>query len=202
MNILIVFYSRYGNVMKLAKAASEGASSVEGAVVKMTRVKELASPEEIEANLHWKEAFQAIGQYPEATLEDLKWADGLIFGSPTRYGNMAAPLKHFWDSTSPLWLTGDLAGKIGGCLTSSSTFHGGQESTIISMWFPMIHHGMLIAGVPYTESLLFTTTRGGGPYGPSSISGPKANEGPNEDELAIARVLGKRVAELTKKLRG
>ncbi len=202
MNILIVFYSRYGNVMKLAKAAEEGASGVEGTTVKMVRAKELASKEEIDANEHWKEAFESIGRYPEATIDDLKWADGLMFGSPTRYGNMAAPLKQFWDSTSSLWMSGVLAGKVGGCFTSSSTFHGGQESTIISMWFPMIHHGMLIAGVPYTEQLLFTTTRGGGPYGPSSVSGPKANEGPNEDELAIARALGKRVAELTKKLRG
>lgn len=177
MNILIVFYSRYGNVMKLGKAAAEGASSVEGATVKMVCVKELASKEEIESSPYWKKAFEEYSKFPVATPEDLKWADGIMFGSPTRYGNMAAPLKYFWDSTSALWMEGGLVGKVGGCFTSSSTFHGGQESTIISMWFPMIHHGMLIAGVPYTEQLLFTTTRGADPMVLPLFQDPKPMKG-------------------------
>jgi NAD(P)H dehydrogenase (quinone) len=140
---------------------------------------------------------------PLATLDDLRAADAVIFGSPTRYGNMAAQLKAFIDTTAPVWLKGELEGKVGAAFTSTSTVHGGQESTLLSMMNPMLHLGMVVAGVPYsTPGMLHTEGRGSTPYGPSVVAGGRNELPPAPEDLEIARALGKRVAELARKLRG
>jgi len=203
MNILIVIDTRYGNTHRLALAVAEGANSVPGADVKLVRAKDTGT-EGIPPNAdeRRKQAHEAFVKLPEATPEDLLWCDALILGSPTRFGNMTAPMKGFIDSTVRIWMQGGLVGKVGACFTSTATMHGGQETTLVTMMFPMLHHGMVIVGIPYSEPLLVSTTRGGSPYGASSVSGPAADQGPNEDELALAKALGKRVAEVAKKLRG
>lgn len=137
---------------------------------------------------------------PYVTLEDLKNCAGLAMGSPTRFGNMAAPLKHFIDSTSSLWLTGDLSGKPASVFSSSSSIHGGQETTLISMMLPLIHHGAIIVGIPYTESTLITTTSGGTPYGPTHVAGIDSKLPISEDEKTLCLALGKRLATITLKL--
>ena len=203
MNLLIVFDTRYGNTHRLALAVAEGAKSVAGAEVKLTRPSDTGT-EGIppDADERRKRAYQAFVNLPEATTDDLLWADAVILGSPTRFGNMTAPLKGLVDSTVGIWVQGGLVGKVGACFTSTASMHGGQETTLVSMMFPMFHHGMVIVGIPYSEQRLVTTTRGGTPYGASSVSGPAADQGPNEDELELASALGKRVAEVTAKLRG
>jgi NAD(P)H dehydrogenase (quinone) len=132
---------------------------------------------------------------PYATLDDLKRCDGLLLGSPTRFGNMAAPLKYFLDGTSSLWLDGSLSGKPAGVFSASQTMHGGQETTLVSMALPLLHHGMLLVGIPFTERALNQTRTGGTPYGATHVSGTAAQPGAlSEDEAALAQVLGKRVA--------
>jgi len=201
MKVLIVFDTRYGNTMRLAEAVADGARSVEGAEVRMRRVAPLdavgAAQDERFAGV--REKFLKI---PQVEPEDFAWADGIALGSPTRFGNMSASLKAVIDGLSGLWLSGATIGKVAGCFCSTSSLHGGQETTLVSMWFPLIHLGMIVLGVPYSEARLISATRGGTPYGPTSVSGPAANEGPNEDELAIAFTLGKRIAEVAGKLAG
>ena len=136
---------------------------------------------------------------PYATLEELGACDGLLLGSPTRFGNMAAPLKHFLDGSSALWLSGALAGKPAGVFTSTASLHGGQESTCLSMMLPLLHHGMLIAGLPYSEPQLTTTRSGGTPYGASHWAGSEGRDA-DADELALAHALGARVADLALRL--
>ena len=138
---------------------------------------------------------------PYATLEDLKNCSGLALGSPTRFGNMAAALKYFLDGTSSLWQAGSLIDKPAGCFTSTASLHGGQETTILSMQLPLLHHGMILVGVPYSETHLFTTTTGGTPYGPSHLAGGKADNPISESEAAICRTLGKRLAMIALKLK-
>lgn len=201
--ILVVFYSMYGNTAKLAKAVADGARSVDGVEVKSRQVKDLLPKKAIEGNPRIKNVKKELADIKIATKDDLKWADGVLFGSPTRFGNMSAQLKQYLDRTSQLWMEGSLIGKPAGVFTSTSTLHGGQESTLLSMMIPLLHHGMIILGVPYSEEKLFSLELGGGsPYGASSISGPTAENPPTEKDLAIARTLGKRVAEVAKKLRG
>jgi NAD(P)H dehydrogenase (quinone) len=137
---------------------------------------------------------------PYATQQDLLDCAGLVLGSPTRFGNMAAPLKHFLDGSSAVWLSGGLAGKPAGCFTSTSTMHGGQETTLLSMMLPLMHHGMLLVGVPYTEPAISTTRGGGSPYGASSLTGTDGKRALDEDERTIARALGRRVATIAAKL--
>ncbi|TVT53656.1 MAG: NAD(P)H:quinone oxidoreductase, partial [Sedimenticola thiotaurini] len=139
---------------------------------------------------------------PYATLSDLKECQGLALGSPTRFGNMAAPMKLFIDSTSSLWLTGALAGKPGAVFTSSSSLHGGQETTLISMMLPLLHHGMLITGLPYSQTELLHTTTGGTPYGPSHLAGVDSKLPLSEDEKILCRALGSRIATIAKKMHG
>jgi len=201
-NVLIVFDTRYGNTMKLAEAVGDGARGVSGTEVKLARAREVAPEAIIQQNERWAEAHKRFMAYPEATTEDLNWCHAMILGSPTRFGNMSAPLKTFIDATSRVWLAGGLIGKVGAAFTSSSSPHGGQETTIVSMWFPMIHQGMLIMGLPYSLPELVTTERGGSPYGPASTSGPNADQGPIEVELKLAGALGQRVAETASKLWG
>ncbi len=135
-----------------------------------------------------------------ATLDDLKNCSGLVLGSPTRFGNAAAPIRYFFDQTSGLWLNGDLIGKPAGVFTSTGSMHGGQESTLISMMFPLIHHGMVITGIPYSEPELTTTQTGGTPYGASHLAGANSDKPISEEEQHLCQALGKRVANLAKKL--
>ena len=137
---------------------------------------------------------------PYVTLEDLKECVGLILGSPTRFGTMAAPLKYFLDSTSNLWLSGGLVGKPAGVFTSTASLHGGQEATLLSMMLPLIHHGMLVMGIPYSESDLISTKSGGTPYGPSHVAGIDSKNPVTDEEKRLCKVLGKRVAEVARKL--
>ncbi|MCL7413697.1 MAG: NAD(P)H:quinone oxidoreductase [ANME-2 cluster archaeon] len=202
IKIFVIFYSRYGNTMRMAEAIAEGVKSVEGCQAELRRTAELAPPEIVKRDERWASMKEHLEKtYPLVQTSDLKEADGAIFGSPTRFGNMASSLKDFWDQTSGIWVEGGLINKVGGCFTGSATMHGGQETTILTMWIPMIHHGMIIAGVPYSEQVLMTTRDGGSPYGPSTVVGPMADQPPTMNDIVIAMALGKRVAELTVKLR-
>jgi len=186
--------------MKLIEKAKEGVES-EGLEAILKRVKIFEPEAIIEKNERWKNAYDKYSKLPEATAEDLKDCDGLILGSPTRFGNMSAPLKMFIDSTSKVWLEGALIDKPVAFVTSTSSMHGGNETTLISMMFPMFHHGAIIVGIPYSEMGLITTKKGGTPYGASSVSGPMADMEPDETELNLAFALGKRLAHMAKKLK-
>ncbi len=200
--ILVVFYSMYGNTAKLAKAVAEGAQEVEDVEVSLRQVEELVPKEVIEANERMKQVKKELADIPIATDEDLIEADGIVFGSPTRYGNMSAQMKNFIDKTGAIWARGQLLNKVAGVFTSTGTPHGGQETTLITMMIPLFHHGMIVVGVPYaTESRLFAMELGGGsPYGASSISGPNSDRPPTANDLKIAKTLGRRVAEIAKKM--
>ena len=204
MKVAIIYYSMYGHVLQLARAVEEGAKSVAGTEVLFRRVKEFPEVEQSSAGSeHAKSTRDVQKDVAYATLDDLRAADAVIFGSPTRYGNMAAQLKAFIDTTSAVWLKGELEGKVGAAFTSTATTHGGQESTLLSMMTPMLHLGMVIAGVPYsTPGMLHTEGRGSTPYGASVLAGGKGELAPAKEDLDIGRALGKRVAELAKKLRG
>jgi len=200
-NVLVVFYSMYGNVAKLAKAVAEGATQVENVEVRIRQVQELVPKEIIEKSPRVKRVKEELKGIAFATMDDLVWADGIAFGSPTRYGNMAAQLKQFIDQTGGLWAQGKLINKVAGFFTSTSTPHGGQETTLITMMMPMLHHGMIIVGVPYSEPRISAMELGGGsPYGASSVSGPNADRPPTANDLEIAKTLGRRIAEIAKKV--
>jgi NAD(P)H dehydrogenase (quinone) len=198
--ILVVFYSMTGNVAKLATAVAEGAKSVPDTEVRMRQVEELIPKDKF--NDMMKKVKQELKDIPIATMEDLEWANGIAFGTPTRFGNMTAQMKNFIDQTGGLWQKGALENKVAGIFTSTSTQHGGQESTIITSMVPLFHHGMIIVGVPYSEQRLFSMepVSGGSPYGASSVSGPGANRMPIENEIEIAKPLGRRIANITKKV--
>jgi len=201
-NVLVVFYSMYGNVAKLAQAVAEGAKQVENVEVKIRQVQELVPKEIIEANPRVKKVKQELKDIPLATLDDLVWADGILFGTPTRYGNMCAQMKQYIDQTGRLWAQGKLVNKVAGVFTSTSTQHGGQETTIISTMIPLLHHGMIVLGIPYTEPGLSAMDQisGGSPYGASSVSASNADRAPTATDLELARALGKRVTEIAKKI--
>jgi len=190
--ILVLYYSRGGRTAALARHAARGVESA-GAVARLRTV-----PPVTVATAAALPPVPADGP-PYVELDDLVAADGLLLGSPTRFGNMAAPLKHFLDSTSELWLSGRLVDKPAGVFTSTSSAHGGQESTLLSMQLPLLHHGMLIVGVPYTEAALFETRTGGSPYGASHLASPW-NTAVSGDEAAVAKALGARVARLARTL--
>jgi NAD(P)H dehydrogenase (quinone) len=193
--ILVVYYSRHGSTAVMARQVCRGIESVRGVQARLRSVPPVAAVTAVAAPPVPEEG----APYVEA--RDLRECAGLILGSPTRFGNMAAPLKHFIDSTSDLWLSGTLAGKPAAVFTSTGTMHGGQESTLLSMMLPLLHHGMLLLGLPYTEAELSTTTAGGTPYGASHVAGvgnkPRL---PTKEELALCLALGKRVAEVALKL--
>jgi NAD(P)H dehydrogenase (quinone) len=205
MKVLIVYHTTYGHTLQLARAVEEGVKSVAGAEAVFRRApefphtaKELAAGDGYATKI-WNDQ-QSI---PECTLDDLKSAEGLLMGSPTRYGNMTAQMKALIDSTASLWLTGAMEGKPAGVFTSTASTHGGQETTCLTMMIPLLHLGMLIVGVPYsTEGMIHTEARGGTPYGASTISGPRGELAPTTEDLAICRVQGKRVAELANRIRG
>lgn len=195
MNILVLYYSRNGHVQKMAQYIAEGVESVEGANA-IIRTVPAISP-----NTEKTEAAVPENGAPYATLDDLTQADGIIVGSPTRFGNMAAPMKYFWDSTAELWAKGSLVNKPASVFTSTASLHGGQETTLLTMMMPLLHHGCLIAGIPYTESSLSTTESGGTPYGSSNHSGADGKKPISADEKRLCIAQGKRLAELAKKLR-
>ena len=188
--VLVLYYSRTGATAELARQVCRGVESVPGVSSKLRTVAPVSAENEGPAKL-----VPASGP-PYASLEDLRQADGLVLGSPTRFGNMAAPLKYFLDSTSSLWLSGALAGKPAGVFTSTQTMHGGQETTLLSMMLPLIHHGMYIVGIPYTERALSETRAGGSPYGASHVAGSQDGPTLGEHEKTLAQVLGRRVANL------
>ena len=204
MKILIVYYSMYGHVLQLARAVEQGAKSVAGVDVILRRVAEFEEIIKKTAdNEYMVKVREQQADIPVCTVDDLRDADGVIFGSPTRYGNMTAQMKLLIDSTASLWLNGEMEGKPAGVFTSTASTHGGQETTLLTMMVPLIHLGMVIVGVPYSvDGMIHTEARGGTPYGASTIAGPRGELQPTKEDLAIASVLGERVATMTKKLRG
>jgi len=190
----------YGHVYKMAEAVAEGARS-EGAEVKLLQVAELVPDAALE-KAGAKAARAGFAHIPAASVEDLSWADAVIFGTPTRFGNMAAQMRNFLDGTGALWMKGGLIGKVGSVFVSTATQHGGQETTITSFHTTLLHHGMIILGVPYSRQELMTTDQvsGGSPYGATTIAGGDGKRQPSAAELGLARYQGKYVAEITKAL--
>ena len=195
-DILVVYYSRYGSTANLATQIGRGVNAVEGASLRLRTVPPV-SPETQSRLAEIPEAGP-----PYATHDELAECDGLIIGSPTRFGNMAAPLKYFLDGTGSGWLAGHLCGKPAGVFTSTNSLHGGQETTLLSMALPLLHHGMLLVGVPYIEPALTATRSGGTPYGASHVAYEQTHTQLTEDEATIARHLGRRVAAIAVQLAG
>ncbi len=192
--VLVLYYSRYGATREMAKQISRGVEQVPGIAARLRTVPTVSTVcEAVEEEIPESGA-------PYAQLEDLRHCSGLILGSPTRFGNMAAPLKYFLDTTGPLWLSGSLIGKPAAVFTSTSSLHGGQETTLLSMMLPMLHHGMLIVGLPYSETQLLHTRSGGTPYGPSHLAGPDSDLALSKDEKDLCRALGRRVADTAQRL--
>jgi NAD(P)H dehydrogenase (quinone) len=192
--VLVLYYSRSGKVAQLARLVARGIEEVPGVSARIRSVPPVAAVTE--------SAQPPVPEdgAPYVSHEDLRECAGLVLGSPTRFGNMAAPLKHFIDSLGAEWASGTLEGKPAGVFTSSSTMHGGQESTLLTMMLPLLHHGMLLVGIPFTEAALNRTTTGGTPYGASHVDGANGDRPISEDEKILARSLGKRVAEICSRL--
>jgi len=201
MKINIVFYSMYGHMYQMVQAAAEGAREVPGADVQLYRVQETL-PDEILAQAGGLEAKEQFKDIPAATLQVLEEADGLIFGIPTRFGNMCGQMRNFFDATGSLWATGKLIGKPASVMSSSATQHGGQESTILTTHVTLLHHGMIIVGLPasYQGISRIDEVTGGTYYGASTITGGQGERMPSENELEAARLQGKRTAEIAAKL--
>jgi NAD(P)H dehydrogenase (quinone) len=193
--ILILYYSRYGSVKQMAQYIARGVESVAGCEARIRTVPPVAPKTEI------TEPPIPESGAPYATLEDLKECDGLALGSPTRFGNMAAPMKYFIDTTSSLWLSGNLVNKPAAVFSSTASLHGGQETTLLSMMMPLIHLGFVIVGVPYTEPDLNTTKSGGTPYGATHFAGPDGKNSVTEEEQRLCFAMGKRLAEVALKLK-
>jgi NAD(P)H dehydrogenase (quinone) len=189
--VLIIYYSRHGATAQMANFVARGVESVNGISAKIRTVPSVSPISEATAP-----SVPTEGP-PYATLEDLEHCKGVILGSPTRFGNMAAPLKHFLDQTSSLWLSGKLVNIPAGAFTSTGTLHGGQEMTLLSMLIPLLHHGAIIAGIPYTENALIDTKTGGTPYGASHHAGLKNEQSISEHEKILCQALGKRIANLS-----
>jgi NAD(P)H dehydrogenase (quinone) len=186
--ILILYYSRYGATKDMAHQVARGVEKVCGIEARLRTVPAVSTVcETVEDSIPDAGA-------PYAGLDDLRNCAGLALGSPTRYGNMAAPMKHFLDGTSPLWMAGDLIGKPAGVFTSTASLHGGQETTLLSMMLPLLHQGMLLTGLPYSETDLLRTSSGGTPYGPSHLAGPESNLPLTGEEKRLCQALGKRLA--------
>jgi NAD(P)H dehydrogenase (quinone) len=193
-DILVLYYSRYGSTAHLAEQIARGVNSVAGCNARVRTVPAVS------ANTAASEPAVPDDGPPYVTNSDLAECAGLIMGSPTRFGNMAAALKYFLDGTGSEWLSGTLSGKPAGVFTSTSSLHGGQESTLLSMSLPLMHHGMIIVGVPYSEPALVETTTGGTPYGASHLARDNNMIAPSDAEIQIAQHLGRRVAEIALKL--
>ncbi len=193
-DILVLYYSRTGHTAQMARLVARGIEEVDGMRARLRQVPPVAP-------------VTAVAQPPEpddgapyVTREDLADCAGLVMGSPTRFGNMAAPLKHFLDGTGSEWASGTLAGKPAAVFTSTATMHGGQESTLLSMMLPLLHHGMLMVGLPFTENALNVTRTGGTPYGASHVAGAKADQPISDHERELARALGHRLADVARRL--
>ncbi len=201
--IQIVFYSMYGHVYKLAEAVAEGTREVPDTEVTIYQVPELV-PDEVLEESGAKAAREAFADIPIAKPETLADADAVIFGTPTRFGNMCAQMRNFLDQTGSLWFKGALIGKVGSVFASTATQHGGQETTITSFHSTLLHHGMIVVGTPYSEQRLMNMKEitGGTPYGATTLAGADGSRQPTENELAIAKFQGKHVAEITTKLCG
>ena len=201
MKIQVVFYSMYGHIYRMAEAVAEGARSVAGAEVSLFQVPELV-PEAALERTGAKQARAAFAHVPVMKPDQLTEGDAILFGTPTRFGNMCAQMRNFLDQTGQLWVQGGLIGKVGSVFTSTATQHGGQETTITSFHTNLLHFGMIIVGVPYAEQRLLNMDEisGGTPYGASTLAGGDGKRQPSENELAIARYQGKHVAEITRKL--
>jgi NAD(P)H dehydrogenase (quinone) len=194
LEILVVYYTRHGATRKLAEAVCDGIHLVPGCSARLRTVPAVSTV--CEAT---EPAIPSDGP-PYAEPKDLEECAGVVLGSPTRFGNMAAPMKYFVDQTLAQWLSGSLIGKPAGVFTSTGSLHGGQETTLLSMMLPLLHHGMLIVGIPYSEKDLLTTTSGGTPYGASHLAGGDGARPVTDEEIRLARALGQRVAQTAKKL--
>jgi NAD(P)H dehydrogenase (quinone) len=192
--ILVLYYSRNGAVASLARQVARGVEEVVGMSARLRTVPPVAPTTEVAT------APVPDDGAPYVNKHDLAECTGLILGSPTRFGNMAAPLKHFIDGLGAEWVSGTLAGKPAAVFTSTATMHGGQESTLLSMMLPLLHHGMLLVGIPYTEPTLSSTRSGGTPYGASHVAGTEDDLPLSDDEKTLARALGRRVAQIASKL--
>ncbi len=201
MKVLVVFYSMYGHIYKMAQAIAEGAKEVPGTEVALRRVPETLS-DEILGKMGALEAQKSMASIPVCKVDELAGADAIIFGTPTRFGNMCGQMRQFLDATGQLWAKGALVGKVGSVFTSSATQHGGQESTILTFHVTLLHQGMVIVGLPYCVrgSVGIDEITGGSPYGASTIVGGKGERMPSENELASARYQGKHVAQIASKL--
>jgi NAD(P)H dehydrogenase (quinone) len=201
MKVLVVYYSLYGHIHRMAQAVAEGAEGVGGADVEMRRVPETL-PEGVLEKMGALDAQKALAHVPICKVEELALADALIFGAPTRFGNMCGQMRQFLDGTGGLWAKGALVGKVGSVFTSSGTQHGGQESTILSFHTTLLHHGMIIVGLPYSFQGQMRTDEvtGGSPYGASTIAGGDGKRMPSPNELAAARFQGRHVAEIAARL--
>ncbi|BAZ93449.1 NAD(P)H dehydrogenase (quinone) [Thiohalobacter sp. COW1] len=194
IEILVLYYSRHGATAAMARQIVRGIEQVPGVQARLRTVPAVSTVCEAR-----EDSIPAEGP-PYASHDDLRECAALALGSPTRFGNMAAPLKYFLDSTSSLWLEGRLIGKPAAVFTSTSSLHGGQETTLLSMMLPLLHHGMLVLGLPYSESELLNTRTGGTPYGPSHLAGADSDLPLSESETALCRALGRRLAETTRRL--
>ena len=203
MKVLVVFYSTYGHIYKMAEAVAEGAKTVAGAEVEIRRVPETLPPEVLEAT-GAVDPQKSFSHVPVCTVEELAQADAVIFGTPTRFGNMCGQMRQFLDATGSLWAEGALVGKVGSVFAASATQHGGQESTILTFHVTLLHHGFVVVGLPYTfqGQMRVDEITGGSPYGASTIAGGDGSRMPSENELEAARFQGRHVASISAKLSG
>jgi NAD(P)H dehydrogenase (quinone) len=201
MKVLVLFYSVYGHIYRMAEAVAEGVREVKGAKVELRQVPETL-PAEILQKIGAVDAQKTFAHIPVCTIDELVQADAIIFGTPTRFGNMCGQMRQFLDATGPLWAQGSLIGKVGSVFTSTATQHGGQESTILSFIITLLHHGMIIVGLPYSfqGQMRIDEITGCSPYGASTITGGKGERMPSENELAGARFQGKHVALIALKI--
>ena len=201
MKVIIVYYSMYGHIHRMAEAVAEGALMVKGADVSMYRVPETIT-EEVLGKMGALEAQKGLAHVPVCTVNELATADAIIFGTPTRFGNMCGQMRQFLDTTGGLWAKGALVGKVGSVFTSSATQHGGQESTMLTFLTNLLHHGMVVVGLPYSfdGQMRIDEITGGSPYGASTIAGTQGERMPSENELNAARFQGRHVAEIAAKL--
>jgi NAD(P)H dehydrogenase (quinone) len=201
MKALVVFYSTYGHIYQMAEAVAEGVKQVNGAEVELRRVPETL-PDGVLEQMGAVDAQKAFSHIPVCTVDELAAADAVIFGTPTRFGNMCGQMRQFLDATGQLWANGSLVGKVGSVFASSATQHGGQESTILSFHTSLLHHGFVIVGLPYAfqGQMRIDEVSGGSPYGATTIAGGDGSRMPSENELEAARFQGKHVAEIASKL--
>ena len=201
VRVQIIFYSLYGHIYRMAEAVAQGAREVQGAEVSLYQVPELL-PDDVLEKMGAREAKKAFAHVPVAKVDQLPSADAIIFGVPTRYGNVISQIQAFLDATGQLWMKGALVGKVGSAFVSTGTQHGGHEMTIRSLHTELFHHGMVVVGVPYscTELMNMNEITGGSPYGAGTLAGPKGDRQPSENELKIARFQGRHVTQIAAKL--